>query len=88
MTVVIWPCWSVSFHLHAHRALELKPRTVLKLFKRLDGFRRPERIDDFLLACQADLRGRQGREDDAYPQADYLRQAYAAAAGVSASGFR
>lgn len=76
-----------EFHLHAHRALELKPGTVLKLFKRLDGFRRPERIDDFLLACQADLRGRQGREDDAYPQAGYLREAYAAAAAVSASGF-
>lgn len=76
-----------EFHLHAHRALELKPKTVLKLFQRLDGFRRPERIDDFLLACQADLRGRQGRENDAYPQADYLREAYAAAADVGAAEF-
>ncbi len=76
-----------EFHLHAHRALELKPKTVLKLFKCLDGFRRPERIGDFLLACTADLRGRLGRETDAYPQADYLRRAYTAAAEVGAAEF-
>ncbi|MFU8831639.1 MAG: multifunctional CCA addition/repair protein, partial [Wenzhouxiangella sp.] len=53
-----------EFHLHCHRALELKPQTVLKLFQRLDIFRRPDRLERFLLACEADLRGREGREDD------------------------
>ncbi len=76
-----------EFHLHAHRALELKPRTVLKLFKRLDLFRRPERLEPFLLACQCDAQGRLGREDAPYPQADYLRKAAQAAQSVEATQF-
>ncbi|WP_158882924.1 multifunctional CCA addition/repair protein [Rhodanobacter sp. L36] len=74
-------------HLNAHRAFELKPATVLKLFAGLDALRRPERLDVFLAACEADKRGRLGHENDAYPQADYLRQARASAAAVSATTF-
>lgn len=76
-----------EFHLHAHRALDLNPKTVLKLFQRLDVFRRPERLERFLLACLADLRGRTGRENEAYPQADFLRRAAVAAGEVKAKGF-
>ena len=76
-----------EFHLHAHRALELKPATVLRLFRQLDVFRRPARLEDFLLACQADLRGRLGREDDSYPQATFLRRAAAAARAIDARRF-
>lgn len=68
-----------EFHLHAHRALELRPATVLKLLERADAFRRSERFEKFLLACEADARGRTGLEDRPYPQADYLRGAFAAA---------
>ncbi len=74
-------------HLNAHRALELKPATVLKLLSALDALRRPGRLDTFLAACTADKRGRLGHEHDAYPQADYLREARAAAAAVDAAGF-
>jgi len=38
-----------------------------------------------LLACEADARGRTGRESAPYPQAAYLRQALAAAAAVALS---
>lgn len=76
-----------EYHLLAHRALELKPATVLRLLERLDAFRRPERLDPFLLACQADRRGRLGREDEPYPQAEFLRRAHAGAAAVSARVF-
>ncbi len=74
-------------HLDAHRALELRPLTVLELLERLDSFRRPERLQRFLLACEADKRGRLGFFDAAYPQADYLRAAHAAAGAVSAADF-
>ncbi|OOG65414.1 multifunctional CCA tRNA nucleotidyl transferase/2'3'-cyclic phosphodiesterase/2'nucleotidase/phosphatase [Rhodanobacter sp. B04] len=74
-------------HLNAHRAFELKPATVLKLLGSLDALRRPERLEVFLAACEADKRGRLGHADDAYPQATYLREARAAAAAVSAAGF-
>ncbi len=76
-----------EYHLHAHRALELRPATVLRLLERLDAFRRPERLDPFLLACQADRRGRLGRENESYPQAEFLRRAHAEAAAVSARPF-
>ena len=74
-------------HLNAHRAFELKPATVLKLLSALDALRRPVRLELFLAACEADKRGRLGHESDAYPQADYLREARAAAASVDAAVF-
>lgn len=70
-------------HLHGHRAFELKPTTIQALFERLDAYRRPERVDQFVNACEADSRGRTGLEDQPYPQADYLRRCFAAAQAVS-----
>jgi tRNA nucleotidyltransferase (CCA-adding enzyme) len=70
------------FHTLCHRAAELRPDTILKLFESTDAFRRPERFEEFLLACEADARGRTGLEDRAYPQADILRTTFTAAAGV------
>ena len=67
------------FHLDCHRARELRAGTMLKKLEQLDAFRRPRRFEQFLLACEADARGRTGFEDRAYPQADYFRQALAAA---------
>jgi tRNA nucleotidyltransferase (CCA-adding enzyme) len=71
------------FHTHAHRALELKPASKLKLFEETDAFRRPDRFDEFLSACECDARGRAGLEDRPYPQAEQLRTACAAAAAVT-----
>lgn len=69
-------------HAVVHRAEELRPETVLKLFEATDAFRRPERFAEFLLVCESDARGRAGLEDRPYPQADYLRRARDAAATV------
>ena len=76
-----------KLHLLAHTALELKPATVLGLFEQLDAFRRPERIESFLIVCEADKRGRLGQSESAYPQADYLRRAFVAASAISAREF-
>jgi len=70
-------------HTLVHRALELKPATVLTLLENCDSFRRPERFAELLLSCEADARGRTGRENEPYPQAAYLGRALAAAAAVS-----
>jgi tRNA nucleotidyltransferase (CCA-adding enzyme) len=72
------------FHLDIHRALELRPATLLDRLERIDAFRRPERLEKLLLACEADKRGRLGGEDSAYPQADHVRAAYRAAAAITA----
>ena len=76
-----------EYHTHCHRALELRGTTILKLFNATGALRRPERFEDFLLACEADSRGRLGFEDRAYPQADYLRRALAIAREVTAAEF-
>lgn len=75
-------CQVAEFHTHVHRAFELKPATLLKLFKALDCFRRSDRLEPFLLACEADARGRSGFEQRPYPQAGFLRQLYQAAKDV------
>ncbi|WP_233840815.1 multifunctional CCA addition/repair protein [Dyella sp. 2HG41-7] len=74
-------------HLNAHRALELKPATILKLLATLDALRRPERLDIFLTACLADKRGRLGHEHDEYPQAAWLRHARDVAAAINSAPF-
>ncbi len=74
-------------HLKCHRALELQPETVLRLLEKADAFRRPERFRKFLLACEADARGRTGFEDRAYPQAVLLFACLDAAAAVNGGRF-
>lgn len=71
-----------EYHTHCHRAAELKPATMLRLLEALDAFRRPTQLAQFVLACEADARGRSGFEERDYPQAELLRQAMKAAAGV------
>jgi len=60
-----------EYHTHIHRAYEMKPSTLMKLFSQTDSFRRPERFYKMTQACIADARGRTGFEDDPYPQAAY-----------------
>jgi tRNA nucleotidyltransferase (CCA-adding enzyme) len=73
---------TARFHTHAHRALELRPKTLLNTLQGLDALRKPKRFEQFLLACEADARGRLGMENRDYPQADFLRQIYQATASV------
>jgi tRNA nucleotidyltransferase (CCA-adding enzyme) len=73
------------YHGSVHKAAELKPQTVLRMVMAADGLRQPERFDEFLLACEADARGRKGLEDRPYSQADRLRTALRAARGVDAA---
>jgi len=73
---------TARFHTDCHRALELKPETLLKKLKQLDALRRPERLEQLLLACTGDLRGRPGHEQQPYPQADLLRRALQVASQV------
>lgn len=72
-------------HGKVHRAVELRPETVLEVLEGADTLRRPERLEPFLLACEADARGRPGFEDRPYPQAELLRTAHAAARTVTSA---
>lgn len=74
-------------HLNAHRAFELRAATVVELFEQLDGFRKSDRVEQFLLVCTADKRGRLGLGESPYPQADWLRDAFSAANAIGARPF-
>jgi tRNA nucleotidyltransferase (CCA-adding enzyme) len=74
---------TARFHTHVHRALELRADTVLRTLERCDALRRPERFADFLLACEADARGRKGLEQRDYPQRHFFAAARESAAAVA-----
>ncbi|SVA66421.1 uncharacterized protein METZ01_LOCUS119275, partial [marine metagenome] len=72
------------YHGLAHKASSLRPNTLHKIIVAVDGIRRPGRFEDFLIACEADARGRKGLEEQAYPQAEILKCALHAARTVRA----
>jgi len=71
-----------ALHIRCHTVLEMRPVRVLALLEEADLLRRPDRLQPFLQACEADYRGRKGLSDRDYPQAELLRDALAAALGV------
>jgi len=73
-----------ELHLRCHRLLEARPSTVMKLIEDADLLRRPERVQDFVRACEADFRGREGLEDRPYPQGDRLQAALQAVLAIRA----
>ena len=72
------------YHGDVHRARELRPDTIVRLFQSCDAWRKPERFKQVLQACAADARGRTGHEQDNYLQAHYLQTMLLAAQGVDA----
>ena len=73
-----------EYHGIAHRAFELKASTVLELFEAGDCFRQSKKLEGFLLACDADSKGRTGFENRPYKQLDYLSILFQAASSVVA----
>jgi len=69
-------------HQNCHRAATLRAATLLDMLQSIDGFRRPERVQFFVLACEADFRGRPGHEQRPYPQRDIVLGAFKAARDI------
>jgi tRNA nucleotidyltransferase (CCA-adding enzyme) len=67
------------YHGSIHSLSEMKASTLVKLLEKLDAFRRPQRFQHFLLACEADARGRPTFEDRDYPQRKFMERIFAAA---------
>ncbi len=64
----------MRYHTHSHRAFELRAATLVDLLTDLGALKKENNLNDFLLACEADCKGRTGKENTAYPQADYIRK--------------
>ena len=72
-----------EYHLMCHKAQELKPETIVNLLKGVGALKSRDRLEDFILCCEADARGRTGFEDREYPSSDYLRAAVDAISDIS-----
>jgi len=69
-------------HGNIHRSAEFGAAAIVRLLERCDAFRKPQRFEQVLLACECDARGRLGLEETPYPQRDRLLAALAAARAV------
>lgn len=74
-------------HTTMHRALELGNKKIYDLFKNLDAFRNPKMLDEFILACEADARGRKGLENRDYSQPEYLKYLFNSIKDINAKKF-
>jgi tRNA nucleotidyltransferase (CCA-adding enzyme) len=72
----------MTYHTHCHKVFELRAATLTDMLLNLGAFKKGHDMDDFLLACTADARGRLGLHDRPYPQADYIRRAVQVASEV------
>lgn len=72
------------YHGVYHRVEELRASTLHDTLEAVDAFRRPERFEQFLLACEADSRGRTGFEELQFAQPGLMREAFRAASQIGA----
>lgn len=76
-----------EYHGYSHQFDELRPAPVIRWFEAMDLYRRPETLEPFLLACEADHRGRGGFAGREYPQAERIREAFRRSAQITAEPF-
>lgn len=73
----------VREHGNIHRSLDFGAAATLRLLQRCDALRKPQRFHQILQACMCDSRGRLGKENVDYPQAERLKLALEAALSVA-----
>jgi tRNA nucleotidyltransferase (CCA-adding enzyme) len=69
-------------HGNIHRCAEFGAAALVRLLERCDAFRKPQRFEEVLLACECDARGRLGLQERAYPQRELLLSVLTAARAV------
>lgn len=64
-----------EYHTHCHKAFEMNPNKIMKLFERTKAESKYERFMKFLKACESDAKGRGGDfPNRVYNQPDYLKE--------------
>ncbi|KFZ36011.1 2', 3'-cyclic nucleotide 2'-phosphodiesterase [Shewanella mangrovi] len=61
-----------DLHQDIHNLTQMKPSTILRKLDKADAWRKPQRIAQLLIVCEADAKGRTGFETVPYPQAQLL----------------
>ena len=72
------------YHGDIRRGPEMRTSTIVRLLERTDAFRRPQRFQQLLDACDCDFHGRLGWEDKPIPSPDLFLQALEAAKSIDA----
>ena len=76
----------MRYHTHCHKVFELRAATLTDMLADLGAFKSENTLlDQFLIACEADAKGRTGFETILYRQADFVRKAAQAAAAIDVS---
>jgi tRNA nucleotidyltransferase (CCA-adding enzyme) len=76
-----------EFHTHVHLLFELSADKILQVLEAIDSFRRPRRFQQYLLAGEADFRGRPGYEDAPMPEKAAFQACYKAAKAIDVQPF-
>jgi tRNA nucleotidyltransferase (CCA-adding enzyme) len=71
-----------EYHTHMHLLFEMKPATILKVIEALDAFRRPKQFEQYLLASEADFRGRPGYEEAPMPEIELFKHCLSAVQAI------
>lgn len=74
-----------QYHTHCHKVRELRASTLVDLLQTLGAFKQDNHVEDFILACEADSRGRLGLENNVYDSGDFFRKASDCAAKTNTS---
>ena len=72
-------------HGNIHRSGDLGAAALVRLLERCDAIRKPARLDEILLACECDARGRLHFEEKPYPQRPRINAALTAVQSVATS---
>lgn len=75
----------MEYHTHSHKVMDLRAGTLTDFLTTLGVHRPKHKLAEFLLACEADAKGRTGFENRDYPQAKRIRAAAKAIADVDIS---
>jgi tRNA nucleotidyltransferase (CCA-adding enzyme) len=75
----------MQYHTHCHKVFELRASTLTDVLAALGAFKANNALPEFLLACEADAKGRTGFEHVPYPQAKMIKLAAKSAASVDTS---
>ena len=65
-----------EYHTHMHLLTVLKPNVILEVLDALDAYRRPYQFEQYLLASEADFRGRPGYENVSMPNMKLFKRCY------------
>lgn len=74
-----------QYHTHCHKVRELRAATLVDLLQTLGAFKQDNHVQDFILACEADARGRAGFENTIYESGNFFREAVQIATNTDTS---